>query len=176
MNIQRILFPTDFSQNNDAALQYASTLAADANALLYIVHVDELQELNAAMGESGYLIAAAIAHEGRPEVRKRLESIVPTSKKVTYEHYYLSGSPVTEIVAFAECENVDLIVMASHGRTGLSRLLMGSIAEGVMRKAPCPVLVVRQPPQYASLESRPGSIFRDDAKAASVLQFKQVTV
>jgi nucleotide-binding universal stress UspA family protein len=145
MNIQRILFPTDFSHHNDAALKYASTLAAESGALLYIVHVDEMQDLNAAMGEAGYLIAAAVAHEGRPEVRKRLENVVPTTRKVAYEHFYLQGSPVTEILEFAERENVDLIIMASHGRTGLSRLLMGSIAEGVMRKAPCPVLIVRQP-------------------------------
>jgi nucleotide-binding universal stress UspA family protein len=149
MNVQRILFPTDFSRYNDAALQYASTLAAEADALLYIVHVDEMRDLNAAMGESGYLIAAAVAHEGRPEVRRRLEEVVPTTEEVIYEHYYLRGSPVTEILRFAERENVDLIVMGSHGRTGLSRLLMGSIAEGIMRKAPCPVLIVRQPaPQY----------------------------
>ena len=57
----------------------------------------------------------------------------------------VTGSPVTEILAVAEDKKVDLIVMASHGRTGLSRLLMGSVAEGVMREAPCPVLVVRQP-------------------------------
>jgi nucleotide-binding universal stress UspA family protein len=64
---------------------------------------------------------------------------------VAYEHHYLRGSPVVEILNFAEDENIDLIVMASHGRTGLSRLLMGSIAEGVMRKARCPVLIVKQP-------------------------------
>jgi nucleotide-binding universal stress UspA family protein len=145
MNVQRVLFPTDFSHYNDAALRYASTLAAEADALLYIVHVDEMQDLNAAMGEAGYIIAAAVAHEGRAEVRRRLESVVPTNQDVTHEHYYLRGSPVTEILDFAERENVDLIVMASHGRTGLSRLLMGSVAEGVMRKAPCPVLIVRQP-------------------------------
>jgi nucleotide-binding universal stress UspA family protein len=145
MNVQRILFPTDFSHYNDAALNYASTLATEAGARLYIVHVDELKDLNAAMGEAGYLIAAAVAHEGRPEVRRRLERVVPTTKGVKFEHCYLTGSPVTELLDFAERENVDLIVMASHGRTGLSRLLMGSIAEGVMRKARCPVLIVRQP-------------------------------
>jgi nucleotide-binding universal stress UspA family protein len=78
---------------------------------------------------------------------------VPKNKTVAYEHYYFKGSPVNEIVEFAERENVDLIVMASHGRTGLSRLLMGSIAEGVMRKAPCPVLIVRQP----ATEQQPAS-------------------
>jgi nucleotide-binding universal stress UspA family protein len=150
MNIQKILFPTDFSRYNDAALEYAKTLAAEADALLYIVHVDEMQDFHAAMGESGCLIAAAVAHEGRPEVRRRLEGVLPATEEVIYEHYYLRGSPVHEIVQFAERENVDLIVMGSHGRNGLSRLIMGSVAEGVMRKAPCPVLIVKQPaPRYA---------------------------
>jgi nucleotide-binding universal stress UspA family protein len=62
-----------------------------------------------------------------------------------YEHHYLKGIPVIEITGFAKREHVDLIVMASHGRTGLWRILMGSVAEGVMRKAACPVLIVKQP-------------------------------
>lgn len=147
MNFKKILLPTDFSHYNDAALEYASTLAAKAEAALYIVHVDELRDLNlsAAMAEAGYPYVSPWDTEDRREVRERLAKVVPTIAAVTYEHHYLSGSPVTEILRFAEREHVDLIVMASHGRTGVSRLLMGSIAEGVMRKASCPVLVVKQP-------------------------------
>jgi nucleotide-binding universal stress UspA family protein len=143
MNIHKILFPTDFSHDNDRALRLASTLAAESGATMYIAHVDELRDLTAAMGEAGYLMATAL--DDRPEVRDQLERILPTVPTVAYEHHYLRGSPVTELLAFAESENIDLIVMASHGRTGLSRLLMGSIAEGVMRKAKCPVLIVKQP-------------------------------
>ena len=141
----RILFPTDFSHYNDACAEVRISLSRGSGALLYIVHVDEMQDLDATMGEAGYLMAAALAPEGRPEIRKRLEQVLPTNKDVAYEHCYLRGSPVAEILEFAERENVDLIVMASHGRTGLARLLMGSVAEGVMRKAPCPVLIVKQP-------------------------------
>ena len=64
---------------------------------------------------------------------------------VKYQHFYLRGTATGEIVGFAEKYGVDLIVMASHGRTGLRRLLMGSTAENVMRQAPCPVLIVKQP-------------------------------
>jgi nucleotide-binding universal stress UspA family protein len=145
MKIERILFPTDFSEYNNSALAYASALAAEADALLYIVHVDELHELTAAMGPEGYLMAAVVSQEGRAEVRERLENVLPTTKSIAFAHYYLTGSPATEILKLAEAENIDLIVMASHGRSGLPRLLMGSIAEAVMRKAPCPVLIVRQP-------------------------------
>jgi nucleotide-binding universal stress UspA family protein len=143
MNIHKILFPTDFSHYNDRALRLASTLAAESGATLCIVHVDELRDLTAAMGEAGYLMASAL--DDRQEVRDQLERVVPTVPTVAYEHHYLRGSPVIEILTFAEMEDIDLIVMASHGRTGFSRLLMGSIAEGVMRKAHCPVMIVKQP-------------------------------
>jgi nucleotide-binding universal stress UspA family protein len=74
-----------------------------------------------------------------------LRKVAPTIAGVKYEHHYLTGVPITAIVDFAADNHIDLIVMASHGRSGISRLVLGSIAEGVMRKAPCPVLVVKQP-------------------------------
>ena len=144
MNVKRILFPTDFSHCSDAALKHASTLAAEADALLYIVHVDERPDVSAAIGEAGFVYPTTWDAQDRREVRDRLSKVVPSVASANYEHHFLSGSPLREILRFAEREHVDLIVMGSHGRTGLSRLLMGSIAEGVMRKAQCPVLIVKQ--------------------------------
>jgi len=157
MNLQRILFPTDFSHDNDAALAYASTIAAESDALLYIVHVDETHAVSPSLGEAGYVYPLAYDANDRAEVRDQLSRITPTVPGVHYEHHYLQGSPVTEIVKFAQREHVELIVMASHGRTGLSRLLMGSVAEGVLRRAPCPVLVVKQPTAVPEPTSGPGS-------------------
>lgn len=144
MNIKKVLFPTDFSHYNDAAFDFATTLAAEAGAVLHIVYVHDVRDLNAAMGEGSYMIAPTWEEEER-EAAERLSQIVPKNKAVAYEHHCLAGTPETEILTFAENNDVDLIVMASHGRTGLARLLMGSIAEGVMRRAQCPVLVVKQP-------------------------------
>jgi len=144
MNIKRILIPTDFSHYNDAALKLASTLAAEAKATLYVIHVHDVKGLSAAMGEFAYMDAQTW-HEQLRDAEEQLTKVVPSVAGVEYEHQCLTGNPFVEILTFAESHDVDLIVMASHGRTGLSRLLMGSIAEGVMRKAPCPVLVVRQP-------------------------------
>jgi len=144
MNIQRILFPTDFSQYNDTALRLASSLAAEAQATLYIIYVHDVQALSVAMGEAAYLDASAWREELR-NAEKQLGTIVPSIAGVNYEHECLTGNPVTEILKFAEGHHVDLIVMASHGRTGLLRLLMGSVAESVMRRASCPVLIVKQP-------------------------------
>jgi nucleotide-binding universal stress UspA family protein len=143
MNIKRILFPTDFSQFNDAALEFASRLAAESDATLYIVHADDFEQVAAVMYDTGYPLPGD--DETRTALHRKLESVVPTVPGVKYHHCYLRGTATGEIVGFAEQQAIDLIVMASHGRTGLLRLLMGSTAENVMRQAPCPVLIVKQP-------------------------------
>jgi universal stress protein A len=145
MTTRRILCPTDFSHFTDAALGYASSLAAESGATLYIAHVDEYLASSPVLGEAALNYAAPWGVADRSEVRHQLDQVKPTASPVDYEHRYLEGNPVREIIAFAEREHMDLIVMGSHGRTGLSRLLMGSVAEGVARRAPCPVLIVRQP-------------------------------
>jgi universal stress protein A len=147
MNATRILFPTDFSASNYPALVFASNLARDTGAPLYIVHVDELFDI---VGPSLPTIDGGSEYVSpwdgsRQRVREMLNKITPTVAEVRFERHYLVGTPVKEILWFAGAHQIDLIVMASHGRTGLSRLLMGSVAEGVMRDAECPVLIVKQP-------------------------------
>lgn len=147
MNIKRILFATDFSECSNAALDIASHLARETGARLFIVHVNGIVDVSVPAippVEPGYYYDAPWGHE-RHEIRERLNAIVPTVADVAYEHCYLTGLPVAHILSVAEHEHVDLIVIGSHGRTGFSRLLMGSVAEGVLRKAKCPVLVVKQP-------------------------------
>jgi len=152
MNINSILFPTDFSEYNEAALEYASRLAAEAGATLHLVHVHDTRDLSTAMGEASYLYASTWEEERR-RAEKRLNKLVPPDPAVACEHHFLLGLPDAEIVGYATDHKIDLIVMASHGRSGLSRLVMGSIAEAVMRKAPCPVLVVKQPEAEEELKS-----------------------
>jgi nucleotide-binding universal stress UspA family protein len=145
MKAKKILFPTDFSHCSDAALEYAATLARDTGATLLIVHVEE-HPLAYGGGEMYY---------GAPEpdsatLRDMLSKVVPKNGGVKYEHRLLMGEPAQAIVDFASSEGVDLIVMGTHGRTGLRRLLMGSVAEVVVRKAPCPVLTFRAPEPSAT--------------------------
>ncbi len=78
-----------------------------------------------------------------PEIRRMLEAVAPADADVKYEHRLALGVPADEIVRLATDEGVDLIVMASHGRTGFGRALMGSVAEQVMRHASCPVLILK---------------------------------
>jgi nucleotide-binding universal stress UspA family protein len=76
-------------------------------------------------------------------LRGRLAQVRPADSTVKCQHRLLEGDPADEILKVAGVENVDMIVMGTHGATGLTRLLMGSVAENVLRKAPCPVLTVR---------------------------------
>jgi nucleotide-binding universal stress UspA family protein len=137
MNAPKILFPTDFSTSEQAALDMATALARDRGAKLLIVHVEEPPI--AYGGELYY----GIDEPDRKEIQRMLSEVVPLDASVGYEHRLLMGNPATAIVHVAEKENVDMIVMPTHGRTGLLRLLMGSIAEEVVRKAKCPVLTVK---------------------------------
>jgi len=154
MNIIKILLPTDFSESSKAALGYASTLAAETGAKLIIAHVFNDTPVYLA-GYAGMATVPDYSEEVERANRKLLEQVQPTKSNIQVEHRFLDGSPEKEIVGLADREQVDLIVMGTHGRTGLSRLLMGSIAEGVLRNAKCPVLTVKQPiPEDGAEESK----------------------
>lgn len=140
MNMKKILFPTDFSHTGDAALKLATSMARDSGATLLIVHVEE-PPVAYGGGEMYY----GMPEPATDDLKRMLEAITPDDPQVAYEHRLITGDPPGALVRLAESENVDLIVIGTHGRTGLSRLLMGSVAEAVVRKAPCPVLTYKQP-------------------------------
>jgi nucleotide-binding universal stress UspA family protein len=138
MKIKRILFPTDFSIENEAALKLASILAAESHAQLYIVHVHEIRNISAEMCQGGFMKAATL-HEERRKAWERLTTIVPLVRGVRYEYELLTGAPVVELLQFALGMQVDLIVMSSHGRSGMRGLANGQHRRRhyAMRKMPC---------------------------------------
>jgi len=138
MNAAKILFPTDFSTAGHTALEMATSLARDRGATLVIMHVEEPP-----MAYGGGELYYGMDEPDREELKRMLGEVVPTNPAVAYEHHLMIGSPATAILDMADREHVDLIVMATHGRTGLFRMLMGSVAEEVVRKAKCPVLTVK---------------------------------
>jgi universal stress protein A len=138
MNSHKILFPTDYSTAGQAALEMATSLARDRGAKLLIVHVEEPP-----MAYGGGELYYGIEEPNRDDLRRMLAEVLPTDPAVGYEHRLIVGSPASAIVHLAEKEGVDMIVMPTHGRTGVLRLLMGSVAEEVVRKAKCPVLTVK---------------------------------
>jgi nucleotide-binding universal stress UspA family protein len=133
-----ILFPTDFSTLGQAALEMATDLARRRGARLLIAHVEEPP-----VAYGGGELYYGMEEPDRAELKRMLTEVLPTDPAVPYEHRLLIGSPANAIVHLAEKENVQMIVMPTHGRTGLMRLLMGSVAEEVVRKAKCPVLTVK---------------------------------
>ncbi len=135
MQIQKILFPTDFSPASEAALDHAISLARDANAKLLLLHVLE------PAGVYGDAPCYGV-HEQEFVGEQRLHA-VPVDPRVRVERRVVVGMPAEQILAQAVKDEVDMIVMGTHGRTGMMRLVTGSVAERVMRGATCPVLAVK---------------------------------
>lgn len=140
--IQTILHPTDFSARAQQAFELACALARDHNARLIVMHVLE----RPSVVTSGVMMAPPpppAPAEERAIVKQKLESYQAADANIRVEHRFEEGDPVAGILFVAKEEKCDLIVLGTHGRTGLSRLLMGSVAEKVLRQAPCPVLVLK---------------------------------
>jgi nucleotide-binding universal stress UspA family protein len=137
--IHRILHPTDFSKRSEYALHLACALARDYGAELILLHVVEIP---AAVYGEGVMVPLP---DFRAEAEARLAELRPTLPTVRTEHRLVEGDPASEILQAALDVHSDLIVMGTHGRTGVSRLLMGSVAEQVVRRATCPVLTIKAP-------------------------------
>jgi nucleotide-binding universal stress UspA family protein/quercetin dioxygenase-like cupin family protein len=155
--IQTILHPTDFSENSRPAFQAACAMARDYQATLVVLHV---------MIPS----ASPLVEELPPDPLRSAESQrataqlpwpEPSDPRIRVEHRVAEGDPGEEILRLTEALPCDLVVMGTHGKTGLGRLLTGSVAEEVLRKARCPVLVVKAPLRAApdaqqETSARPG--------------------
>ena len=138
MELNRILVPTDFSACSTAAFEWAASLARDRGAMLLLLHVRE-NPGGVGEEESGVNRDEAYLH-------RLLRQSGRTAREIGWSQHLAEGDPGEQIVRFAREQHADLIVIGTHGRRGISRLLMGSVAESVVRQASCPVLTVRQGP------------------------------
>jgi len=139
----RILVPTDFSEPSDAALDCARSLQVQFGASIHLLHVLEEEQIAGPFGAEVFVTESPEAREGRlRDARERLaHRISPADRasgRMTTE--VLFGQVASTIVNYASDNGFDLVVMGTHGRTGLAHLLMGSVAERVIRSAACPVL------------------------------------
>jgi nucleotide-binding universal stress UspA family protein len=141
--IQKILVPTDFSEYSQHAVKYAVALAERFEAKLYIVHIWE-QAIVATPTETFQAEIWVEAEAAEKEMLDRLAEEL-RNQGVDAEPVFGSGSAHSQIVKTAKELDVDLITLATHGRTGLRHLMFGSTAEKIVRLAPCPVLVVKHP-------------------------------
>ncbi len=137
--IRTILHPTDFSAASQPAFVLACALARDYMAKLVLMHVTPPTRVYAPDG-----IAMPFSPEEEYDARTRLAQLRPDDR-IEVDHHVVEGDPADEILKAAATLHADVIVLGTHGNTGLTRLLVGSVAEHVMRKAPCPVLTVRVP-------------------------------
>jgi nucleotide-binding universal stress UspA family protein len=141
LKIQTILHPTDFSERSDPAFLLACSLARDHGARLIVLHVIPPPVLVA----GGDPVAAGIIEEFLNQQREKLGRLQAVGSIPELEHRLANGDPVEEILRVAAESNCGMIVMGTHGLTGLTRVLMGSVAEGVARESPCPVVIVKAP-------------------------------
>ena len=141
MNVSRILVPTDFSSPSREATDYALGMARAFGAKVSLLHVIE-DPIIAIPALVGYAPDAA-ALEAFSDTALENWVLPEDSRGVAIERHWEHGHPVARVLDFARRHNVDLIVMGTHGRSPVTHALIGSVAEKVVRKAPCPVLTVR---------------------------------
>jgi nucleotide-binding universal stress UspA family protein len=139
---ERILVPTDGSPETERAVEHAVDLAAAHDATLLGVYVVNTASYTTMPMETGWEGVGELLREDGETALERVEELA-RSAGVRTETHLLDGSPSREIVRFAEDAGVDLVVMGTHGRGGIDRLLLGSVAERVVRSSSAPVLTVR---------------------------------
>lgn len=143
---KRILVPTDFSETSNVALKYAMSLAHAFSASLHVLHVVKKAAFETPGATGDWTPPLGLLEELQGGALDELRKVVEREAPQAYaEPIVRTGSPFVEIVQCAKEMKIDLIVMGTHGRGPVAHMLMGSVAEKVVRKAPCPVLTVRHP-------------------------------
>lgn len=144
--IKKILVPIDFSDYSKNALKYAARFAKQFNAKIYLIYVVEpmIYPADFSMGQVAIPSTDIDLHSrAEEELKKLAKDIINSNSQV--EILIKTGKPFVEIIETASANDIDLIIIATHGHTGVEHLLFGSTAEKVVRKAPCPVLTLREP-------------------------------
>ena len=151
--IKRMLVPTDFSATSDIAFNYALDMAAREGASVRLLHVIEDASFAAAYPDGLFVELPGLRERLVNEARKRLDDAVKAcaAMQVTATAEVLVGPPASCITGEANACGSDLIVMGTHGRTGFAHLMLGSVAERVLRSAQCPVLTVRDSSRAADI-------------------------
>jgi len=146
MKFKKILFPTDFSPYSDVAMPYAVSFAEKFKSKLFILHVVEIF-----LPDPDYLgiysDISKIYEDFQAESEKKMKEMktMKILEGIDIQTSIVGGKPFIEIIKFARDNETDLIVMGTHGRSGLNHVIFGSTAEKVVRKAQCPVLTVKHP-------------------------------
>ncbi len=146
ISLKKILCPIDHSDCSKEALKYAVSFAMKDEAKLYLLHIIDIRSFSEGLDAMSKQIPD---EETLEQLRTKLLDCIPEEirDEMDVEAIVIQGIPFAEIISTAREKEIDMIVTGSHGRTGISHMMLGSVSEKVVRKAPCPVLIVRQPNQ-----------------------------
>ncbi len=144
MAIRKVLVPTDFSECSDAALEYGRHMADTFGAALHVLHIVQDPYTQPWAAEAFPAPLGDLLLQWEEQARKRMLDGLTEPERVRATVATQIGSPFLEIVRYAQEQQIDLIVIGTHGRGPIGHMLLGSVAEKVVRKAPCPVLTVHQ--------------------------------
>ncbi len=142
LSIKNVLFPTDFSPTSESALPYATAICRRFRSKLHLAHVLSDAGLLMMTGGVDYVSMGTIYEDAHNEASERLGEICAHLETVPHRTYVRHGSVWKNLAELIEANEIDLIIVGTHGRTGLGKLLLGSVAEEILRHASCPVLTV----------------------------------
>lgn len=161
VEIQTLLVATDFSDASEAATAYAFQLARTLNAKLYLLHVvpeSDVQVMRTLRGHlQSHIDPDTLVQTYYADADKRLSQLVESAQAadLVQECLIVTGQPASEIISWAAAKQAQIIIVGTHGRSGLNRVMMGSVAEHVLRLATCPVLVVPGRQDIQAAEAAP---------------------
>lgn len=142
LSVRNVLFATDFSATSEAALPYATAICRRFHSTLHLVHVLSDAGLLMMTGGVDYVSMGTIYEDAQNEAKEKLEQISAHFETIPHRNYVRHGVVWKNLADIIEQNEIDLVVVGTHGRTGIGKLLLGSVAESILRHAPCPVLTV----------------------------------
>ena len=142
ISVKNVLFATDFSATSETALPYATAICRHFGSTLHAAHVLSEASLMYMTGGVDYVSVSSIYEDAHTEAKEKLDQMALRLGEIPHRNYVRHGQVWKNLAAIIEENGIDLIVVGTHGRTGLGKLLLGSVAEDILRHAPCPVLTV----------------------------------
>ncbi len=142
LSLKNVLFATDFSATSEAAFPYATAICRHFGSVLHTAHVLSDASLLMMTGGVDYVSMSTIYEDAHTEAKEKLDHISGRLEGIPHRNYVRHGQVWKNLSGIVEENSIDLIVLGTHGRTGLGKLLLGSVAEDILRHSPCPVLTV----------------------------------
>jgi nucleotide-binding universal stress UspA family protein len=174
LSIKNVLYPTDFSPISEAALPYATAICRRFRSTLHLAHVLSDAGLLMMTGGVDYVSMGTIYEDAQDEAKDKLDQISARFEAIPHRSYVRHGFVWKSLADIIHANEIDLLVVGTHGRTGFGKLLLGSVAEDILRHAPCPVLTVG--PKVSGRAKLPAFQNRGRDLAPAELEPRQIVV